>query len=130
LAELAQAAAAAGDLDRLRALAEQVMAAALAITEPGRQAQVLGHLAAAAATGDQSQAEAAARAISDPDRQARVLAELAKKAEPSWARSLIARALMAGHWLASADVLVQIDPAAVINIADEYLSVTPLSRPS
>ena len=60
-------------------LAEQAEAAARAITDPDRQAQVLADLARAAAdAGDldragtlAEQAQAAARAITDPDRQVR-----------------------------------------------------------
>ena len=68
LAELAEAAARAGDLDRARALAEQAEAAARAITDPDRQARALAELAeAAAGAGDLDRAEALARAITDPD---------------------------------------------------------------
>jgi hypothetical protein len=67
------------------------------------------------------QAEAAARAITEPDRQLRALADLARKADSNQARSLLARALAAGHWGAWIDVLLQISPDAVIGIAEEYL---------
>ena len=49
LAELARAAAAAGDPDRARALTEEAVAAARAITDPDRRARVLAELARAAA---------------------------------------------------------------------------------
>ncbi len=118
--------AAAGDLGRAQKLAEQAMTAARAITNPDWQAQIMGELARAAAeAGDLDWAEAAALAIIHPGRQARALADLARKAKPAKAPSLLARALTTGHWLASVDVLVHINPAAVIAIADEYLSAAP-----
>ena len=94
------------------------------IASPGERARALAGLAVAAGAGDLDRAEALARAIPSPDERARVLANLASKAEPNQARSLLARALTVGHWKASVDILVQIKPAAVITIADEYLSAT------
>ena len=129
LTDLARAAAEAGDLDRSRELAERAEATARVISDPDRQAQVLTDLAHAAAdAGELDRAETAALAISDPGRQAQTLADLATNTEPGWARSLLAQALTAGHWLMSLNALVQIDPAAVISIANEHLSATPSPR--
>src|SRR5206468_3835608 len=90
LADLARAAAGAGDLDRAEALAGHAEAAARSITDPGRQAQALADLAeAAAGAGDLDRAGALARSITEPDGQARALADLARKAEPGHARSLL-----------------------------------------
>ncbi len=116
LADVARVLVEAGDL-------HQAGAAARAITDPGRQGTVLADLARAAAeAGDLDRAEAAARAITDPDRQAQILVDIAGQAEPGRAWLLLARALTAGHWLASVGVLAKVNPASVISIADEYLS--------
>jgi Zn-dependent M28 family amino/carboxypeptidase len=107
-------------------LARQAEIFALAITDPYRQARVLARLArAAAAAGDLDRAQALAQEITDLDQQAKALADAASKAAPDQARSLLAQALTLGHWSASVNVLVEIDPAAVITIADQYLSTTP-----
>ena len=67
LADLAEAAAEAGDLDRAQALAEQAEAAARSITDPDRQAEALAGVAAAMArAGDLDRAQALARSINDP----------------------------------------------------------------
>ena len=102
---------------------------ARAISDPNRRARALADLVeATACAGDldrsqalADQAEAAARAIPDPERQLRALADLARKAESNQARSLLARALAAGHWGAWIEALLQISPDAVIGIAEEYL---------
>ena len=82
---------------------------------------------AAAGAGDLARAEALAKTITSPDQHARMLVDLAGKSEPNQARLLLARALSVGHWMVSVDVLVETSPAAVITIADEYLSVTAAS---
>jgi hypothetical protein len=70
-ADLAAAAAQAGDLDRAEALA-------YAIADPGQQAQALAQVAIAAAqAGDPGRAEALAYAIADPGQQAQALTLLA-----------------------------------------------------
>ena len=75
LADLARAAAGAGDLDRAEARP------ARAIPDPYHRAQALADLArVAAGAGDLDRAEAAARAITYPDRQAQALADLARAA--------------------------------------------------
>jgi hypothetical protein len=98
-------------------------ALAQAIISPDRRTRALADLVrAAAGAGDLDRATASARSIPDPDEQVRALVGLAEKAESNQARSLLARALVSGHWSASIDVLLQINPTAVRGIADEYLS--------
>ena len=118
-----EAVAGAGDLDRAEALGRTITN----LDERVRALDVV--VKAAAAAGDLDRAEALAQTITSPDQHARVLADLARKSEPNQARLLLARALTVGHWMASIDVLVKTSPAAVITIADEYLSVTAASWP-
>ena len=125
LVALAKAAAKARDLDLAKALTEQTETAARTITSPHQRVQLLAMLAEVAAeAGDLERAEALAEGIKNADQRARALADLARSAKPNQARSLIARALTAGHWEASVEVLMQINPAAVVAVADEYLSST------
>ena len=118
-----EAVAGAGDLDRAEALGRTITN----LDERVRALDVV--VKAAAGAGDLDRAEALAQTITSPDQHARVLADLARKSEPNQARLLLARALTVGHWMASIDVLVKTSPAAVITIADEYLSVTAASWP-
>ena len=123
LADLAEAAAAAGDLDRAQAMTEQAEVAARQITNPSRQAKVLADLVkAAAAAGDLDRAQELARSITDPDQRTRTLVDLAKGAKPDQARPLLAWALTVDKWQALMEGLVRVDPSAVVAIADEYLS--------
>jgi tetratricopeptide (TPR) repeat protein len=81
LAALAEAAAAAGDLDRAEELAERAEEAVRAITSPDQQASALVALVhAMARVQDPDRAEALARSITGPDRQAPALAALAEAA--------------------------------------------------
>jgi len=115
---LAEAAAAAGDLDR----AEEI---ARTITDPDGRAEALVFLAeAAAAAGHVGRAEEVACAINDPDKQALAFAAVAQETEPTYARSFIARALALGDWTALLDALVQIQPAVVIAITSDYVKPT------
>ncbi len=103
-----------------------LQAVARGIPDHYHRARALGFVAeVAAGAGDLDLGKALAQAITDPNEQARALADLARKAEPNQARSLLARALTVGHWKVSVDILVKINPAAIITIADEYLSATP-----
>jgi len=125
LAAQMEAALRTGDLDRAKTLAAQAEEVTRAITNRGQQAQMLAAVTEVALrTGDLDRAETIAEAIIDPYQRACSLADVARNAEPNRSRSLLARALNSGHWKASVEVLVQIDPAAVITVADEYLSVT------
>jgi hypothetical protein len=110
-------------------LAEQAETAARSITSPDQQAQALSSLAqAAAAAGEWNRAETAIQAIRHPDQQAQALSSLAGAAEPDQARSLLALALISGHWESSVGALVLISPAAVTAIADQYLRAIPSRR--
>ena len=148
LASVAQAAAGAGDLDRARALDERAEEAAHAIGDAKARAWRLTSLARAAADkGEQDRAWRLARqaeesahaiisqagdqisrreadAIISQEEEAKLLVGLVEYAEPNHARSLIARILAARSWEASLDLLVQIVPATVITIGDEYLNET------
>lgn len=128
MAVVLQEAARAGEQGRARALTARAEATARVINIPHQGARALAALALAAArAGDADQAEALAGAITDPGQQARTFALLADNAGPDRARSLVARALAAGHWASSVDVLARIDPAAVVAIVDEYMSTALLS---
>ena len=81
LAQLASAAAQAGDPDRASRLAADADGVARAVTNPDDQAWALTEVASAAAqAGDPDRAEALARTINDPGAQARALAEVASAA--------------------------------------------------
>ena len=106
LAELARAAAQAGDPDRASRLAADAEALARTIANPYWQARALAELARAAAqAGDPDRAEALARTITDPYWQARALAELARAAaqagDPDRAEAL-ARTITDPYWQARA----------------------------
>ncbi len=81
LAEVAEAAATAGDRERAHRLTADAEQTARAITDPYWRAQALTRMARAAATaGDHEWAEEIAGAITDPYRQAETLAEVAEAA--------------------------------------------------
>ena len=125
LADLAEGAAGAGDMQRAQVLAEQAEAAARSITDPDRQAQVLADLAGAAArAGDLDRAQALARSITNPDERTRILVDLAAGAKPDQARSLLAWALTVDKWQSLLEALVRVNASALIAIADEYLRAT------
>ena len=75
--------------------------------------------------GDLDRAQALAQAITHPDQKARTFVDLAKRAKPDQVRPLLAWALAVDNWRSLVEVLVGVDPRAVITIADEYLSATP-----
>lgn len=111
-------------------LAAQAEAAACATTDRFEQAQALADLAQTAAeVGNVNRAEALALGIADPATKAQALADLARKAGPSHARSLLARAVTVGSWISLLDVLGQIEPSVIIAIADEYESLSTRPTP-
>ena len=86
----------------------------------------LGALAkAAAGAGDLGRATAVVHSITNADHKAWTLVDLVKGAEPGQACSLLAWALTVDKWQSLVEVLVNVDPRAVIAIADEYLGATP-----
>jgi hypothetical protein len=122
LARLAKVTAGAHNRAQVKELIGRALVAVREMIDRNWRSQALTDLAAAlAAEGDLDGAESAVLAINDPNLQTRGLADLARLAESSRARSLLARALMTGHWMSPMEVLVQVDPATVIAIADEYL---------
>jgi tetratricopeptide (TPR) repeat protein len=145
LAEIAGAAKEADDLPQARTLAIQALTAARIISDPDRKAQMLDKLAQVVArTGSSERAQKLAdlaraavpvaasqhggkapiggQRVRDPDDH-ETPTDQASESEPTLLSAGLAEALTTQHWLASIDVLAKISPAAVIAIADEYLSV-------
>lgn len=124
LTAMATALARVGDFDQ----AEQ---AARLIANPYAQSLALASLADKAADAyDHGRAAALtdlaedlANRIADRDRRARALCALVKRVEPGRARRLIAQAFGLGSWTTPLHALVQVQPAAVLAVADERLSL-------
>jgi hypothetical protein len=129
--DLAQAATGPGDSGRFLALCERAekevndIPAAYGAYQP---ALSLGQLASAAAHAGQRErasrlvrrGESLIRSLNEGDARAKAFIALVPGAEPHDARSLIANALVTGHWRWSLDVLGQIDKSAIVALADEY----------
>ncbi len=117
---MARAAAAVGDLQRARSLAERAEAFAQTIAYPQRRMAMLSAVVAAmAAAGDLQRAEALAHAVPSPYERAETIAALAAVTELNHSRSLIAQALATGHWRASLFTLAKLEPDALSIIIDD-----------
>jgi len=110
------------DRTRAEALAAKAKVLARSITDPAGRVDALADLVPVlAGADDHDRAEAVIRCIIDPDSKANAMIDLARVA-PSRTRVLLAQALQLGDWTKPLALLSQVEPAAVIAAADEFLT--------
>lgn len=116
LAAVAAGLASNGKFDRAEILACAIGDPELRAESQARVVKALGR------HGQVSRGETLARSIDDPHWQAQGLAALARLVDECHARTLVGRALLLDGWVNILEALAQVQPAAVIIIADGVLS--------